>query len=310
MKQKKQEVLGIDIGGTHMRFGLVCNSCDLRCFESISTREVFQPEHDPIVCLTECIQNYCDKNMPECLPAAVSIGFPSTISKDRTVAMQTPNIPCIPNDFSVVKELQARLHIPVFINRDVNYLLLFDQQDLALQDKDCVVAVYFGTGIGNAILLNGKLLLGRNGVAAELGHVPVYGNDRICGCGNKGCIETLVSGIAMEKLQEQNFANTHISQLFALHRKSLPMRQFVEGMAEAVATEINLFDPDCVVLGGGLLQMEGFPYNTLELAIHEHTRKPYPEKNLEIRYSRPNQKNGVIGAGIYAHKRLADASYL
>ena len=81
-------------------------------------------------------------------------------------------------------------------------------------------------------------------------------------------------------------------------------------MAETVATEVNLFDPDCVILGGGLLQMTGFPRAALERAVHEYARKPYPEQNLDIRYSRPNQRNGVIGAAIYAYKRMADPAYL
>ena len=79
---------------------------------------------------------------------------------------------------------------------------------------------------------------------------------------------------------------------------------------QAVASEVNLFDPDCVVLGGGLLQMEGFPREQLEAAVHRYARKPYPEKNLDLRYSRLNQANGTVGAAIYAFKRMADPKYL
>ena len=64
------------------------------------------------------------------------------------------------------------------------------------------------------------------------------------------------------------------------------------GMAQVVALEINLFDPDCMVLGGGLLQMEGFPCKQLEALVHRYARKPYPERDLRLRYSRPNQENG------------------
>ena len=65
-----------------------------------------------------------------------------------------------------------------------------------------------------------------------------------------------------------------------------------------------------VVLGGGLLQMEGFPRAQLEALVHRYARKPYPERNLRLCYSRPNQQNGPVGAAIYARKRMADAQYL
>ena len=73
-------------------------------------------------------------------------------------------------------------------------------------------------------------------------------------------------------------------------------------MAQAAAAEENLFDPDCLVIGGGLVLMKDFPKEEFERAVHHFTRKPYPETEIEIRYARPNQNNGVIGAGIYAHK--------
>ena len=74
-------------------------------------------------------------------------------------------------------------------------------------------------------------------------------------------------------------------------------------MAVAVATEVNILDPEYVVLGGGVLQMDGFPLEYFEQKIRAYTRKPYPEENLRLVYSRPNQENGIIGAGISGWKR-------
>ena len=81
-------------------------------------------------------------------------------------------------------------------------------------------------------------------------------------------------------------------------------------MAQAVATQENLFDPECIVLGGGLLMNGFFPFDEFEKDIHYFTRKPYPEKNMKIKYSRPAQINGVIGAAIYAFKRMKNQNYL
>ena len=75
-------------------------------------------------------------------------------------------------------------------------------------------------------------------------------------------------------------------------------------MAAAVATEINILDPEYVVLGGGLLAMDGFPAQYFENKIRAFSRKPFPEENLRLIYSRQNQENGIIGAGIYGWQEL------
>ncbi len=306
----QQVVLGIDIGGTNMRFGLVGQTHEMEAFERVSSQEIFAGEGELTQKLAQCIQDYCDRHLGGQLPRAVSIGFPSTINRQRTILLQTPNISAIPDHFPMVESLEKVLQIPVFINRDVNNLLLFDLEDLEVKTQNCVAGIYFGTGVGNAILVDGKILLGKNGVAAEMGHIPIYGNKRICTCGNESCLETVVSGVALERLQQEYFPETHISSLFKTHPEAPQIQAFITGMAQAVAAEVNLLDPDCVILGGGLMQMSCFPKELLEKEVHYYTRKPYPECVLDIRYSRPNQANGVVGAAIYAEKRLADKNYL
>lgn len=295
-------VLGIDIGGTNFRFGLVDENNQLRDYEQVGTQRVFGGGKEALDCLETAVREYCVKHLQERMPGAVSIGFPSTINRERTVVLQTPNIDAIPDHFPVVERLRERLGIPVFINRDVNNLLHFDLYDQHIESYGTVCGIYFGTGIGNAVMVDGKILIGAHGVASELGHLPVYGNTRICACGNESCLETLISGVALKKLQEEKFPETPISDLFTEHAGAPELRQFVRGMAQAAAAEENLFDPDCLVIGGGLVLMKDFPKEEFERAVHHFTRKPYPETEIEIRYARPNQNNGVIGAGIYAHK--------
>ena len=295
-------VLGIDIGGTNFRFGLVDENNQLRDYEQVGTQRVFGGGKEALDCLETAVREYCVKHLQERMPGAVSIGFPSTINRERTVVLQTPNIDAIPDHFPVVERLRERLGIPVFINRDVNNLLHFDLYDQHIESYGTVCGIYFGTGIGNAVMVDGKILIGAHGVASELGHLPVYGNSRICACGNESCLETLISGVALKKLQEEKFPETPISDLFTEHAGAPELRQFVRGMAQAAAAEENLFDPDCLVIGGGLVLMKDFPKEEFERAVHHFTRKPYPETEIEIRYARPNQNNGVIGAGIYAHK--------
>ena len=108
----------------------------------------------------------------------VSLGFPSTIDRTRRHVLSTPNIPGL-NDISVADFLEEKLQIPVFLERDVNLLLLHDLDRFGLLGEKTVIGIYFGTGIGNGIYINGRLLYGRNGVAgAACEKIPDCGTRR------------------------------------------------------------------------------------------------------------------------------------
>jgi len=310
MAENEKLYLGIDIGGTHLRMALADDSIKSSSFELLKTPEVFGNTSDPSGKLAENIRGYCERHLGGRMPAAVSIGFPSTLNRERTIVLQTPNIACIPDDFPVVKELTDILGIPVFINRDVNNLLLYDMNNLGIDLKSTVTGIYFGTGIGNSVVIDGKFMYGRDGVAAELGHIPVLGNRRKCTCGNTGCLETVISGIALQRIRAENFPETEIGEIFAEHGTSPVIEEFLEGMAQTIALEINIFDPDYMVLGGGLFQMKGIPMKRIEEYVHFYARKPYPEKDLRILYSKPDQENGTLGAVLYAKRRMTDREFL
>ena len=114
----------------------------------------------------------------------------------------------------------------------------------------------------------------------------------------------LGGGRRLSQLCETEFSGTEIKNIYLRHSSCESVKQQVEVMAAAVATEVNILDPDHVVLGGGLLQMEGFPKEYFEERIRFHTRKPYPLNSLRLLYARPDQENGIIGAGLHGWAQL------
>ncbi len=301
-------VLGVDIGGTNMRFGLVSPDHKILSYQQLHTADTFIGQQ-PLNKLCECIKSYLEAYVFDEMPDAVSIGMPSTIDRRRTTALQTPNIDHIPDFFRITEPLEGKLGIPVYLNRDVNNLLLYDLYELQIDHAESACGIYFGTGIGNAILLNGRLWNGFDGVGGELGHIPVLGNIEECGCGNKGCLEANIGGRALEKIQRKYFPDVFIGDIFKRKSDTPEIKAFVKGMGQVIAIEENLLNPQYMIIGGGLPIMEGFPKDELEHYAHASTRKPYPEKTMKIYYSHPDQKNGVIGAAIYAEKCLADPTY-
>ena len=87
----------------------------------------------------------------------------------------------------VAHPLRKALGLPVYIEKDVNLLLLYDIHHLHLDPSKSILGFYVGTGFGNALYLNGDFYTGKNGATGELGHIPLYGLDKRCNCGNLGC---------------------------------------------------------------------------------------------------------------------------
>lgn len=293
-------VLSADIGGTNFRIGAVSEDGNVAKFERISTAEVFS-SGDVLADLIQAIRTFSEG----CLFDAIAIGFPATLNRERTMVMQAPNIPFM-EELPVCESLQRAFHVPVLAERDVTFALYYDVEKYHLCKEGLICGIYFGTGIGNAILIDGKPLTGRHGTAGELGHIPVLDCDIPCGCGNVGCMEAVAGGKALVRIQKEYYPETPVGEMFARHGQDLLLQSFLDGMAAAVSTEINILDPDQVLIGGGVLDMKGFPLDLFDRKIRERTRKPLPWRELRPVYTENEADKSVIGGAIFAHTHLKE----
>lgn len=299
--KSKGFAIGIDIGGTNFRIGAVEEDGKIKNFKKEKVSILFN-DRPPIENLKKVIQSFVNET-GEGEMKAIAIGFPSTISKDKKMIYSTPNLPGFEN-INIKDLLQDTFGVPVFIENDVNYLLQYEISSHKWNNPGVVLGFYIGTGYGNAIYINNTFLEGKNGVAAELGHIPVLNGEGKCGCGNEGCIELYASGKRLKEIKDLRFPETEWEDLFTLHADDPEIESFIKTLAIPIATEINILDPDEIVLGGGVLQMEGFPKKKLEHFIYQFARKPYPAENLVIHYAENKSETGVLGAAFYAYERL------
>ena len=300
---KKECIIGIDIGGTNFRIGAVDAQNQVTHFGKIPTSSVFCTEN-PMGDLTRYMKTYCQNlKLDGAEIQGIAIGFPATINRERTRVIQAPNIPFMEN-LPVAETLEKELELPVYIERDVTMALLYDMEKYGLQEAELLAGCYFGTGLGNAIRINGKMLIGKNGTAGELGHIPVDGSNDQCGCGNVGCMENVGAGKYLRRLCEKTYKQTPIDAVFTEHGEEPLLLQFVDRMAQAVATEINILDPDYVLIGGGVPEMKDFPKEYLKERILYRTRKPYPAENLQMIFTKDAEDKSVIGAAVYARNML------
>lgn len=282
----KSYVLGIDMGGTNFRMGLVDDGFNVVKFEKLPVEEVLKSE-DVIEDLSICLRAFIEDLSIE----AIAIGLPAPLDKQRRVVLQTPNLPNM-NMLPLAELLSERMGIPTIMERDVNMIMCYDMSRYNIPPHGVACGFYFGTGIGNAIFVEGKAYTGRNGAAGELGHIPVDGCREQCGCGNVGCMENLAGGKFLKK-NSLNFVENKAA-----------LNGFIDRMAQAVATELNILDPDHVIIGGGVLELEEFPQKFFVDRLLKRCRKPYPAENLNIIFAEEHPHKGVLGAAMYYKKTI------
>ena len=293
-------VVGVDIGGTNFRMGAVARD-DRVLHARLHSSRAFLDMADPM----EALLNETGAFIAEmgAAPRGVCLGFPGTVSKDKTTVASCPNLQAF-DGMNISAAFRRRFGVPAIAEHEVILLLSNDMKRFDLFGEDCVIAIYLGTGLGNALYIHGRFLEGKNGCTGELGHIPAPGDTAPCPCGNAGCIELRASGKRLEQIREEHFgALEGLDGMLAGYAGHPAIVEYLDSVACAVATEINILDPDVILLGGGVLRGCAFPYDALLRSIRTHVRKPYPEKNLRFLRVPQDPYQGIRGAGIYLWNR-------
>lgn len=288
----EKRLLCLDIGGTNTRIGVVNERLEVMDSAIESTPAL--AEQSIAEGLQELVAAWVARN--ERIDA-VAVGVPATVDAACRRVLQAPNVEGL-SGLPLADLLEDVAGVPVTVEKDVNLLILSDIHDLGINPDASVAGVYFGTGIGNALYLGGKVWHGANGVAGELGHVPQLGQTTTCGCGNTGCLECFGGGHRLAAVMREHFPETPIGKAFVYHAEAPEVAEVLDAMAVAVATEANVFDPAEMIIGGGLPAMEGFDREAFAERVRARLRKPYPAQTLSLRYSRQGQLSGLVGGAI------------
>ncbi len=176
---------------------------------------------------------------------------------------------------ALATDLQRALDIPVVVENDANCLVLSEATDGAGAGQPVVFGVILGTGVGGGLAVNGQLVNGPNRITGEWGHNPLprwfdrglgEGQPRPCYCGQNDCIETYLSGQGLINTHRELVASSHQPMnargiaLAARHGDNIARQaldQYFDALSQSLATIINVIDPDVVVFGGGLSQLDG-----------------------------------------------------
>ena len=249
--------LGIDLGGTKIE-GIVLDADDVeRCRERIPTpQNDYEATVDAVTDLVASLESSVNR------ACSVGIALPGSVSR-ATGLVKNSNSVCL-NEQPLHQVLEARIGRPLRFANDADCFALSEATDGAGKDGAVVFGVIVGTGTGGGIVINRQLLAGPNGIAGEWGHNPLPWPQAeelpgpACYCGQHGCIETWLSGPGLARDHAQvnggSMNARTIIQLAELgdEKACASMQRYADRMARALASVINVLDPDVIVLGGGI----------------------------------------------------------
>ena len=302
-------IIGIDLGGTNLRIGAVTSDNEMIAPFVLKSSIVADAEK-PVEKICEIIADYSEKNRIRKIEA-ISIGVPSSVENDKETVICTTNIrnragEVVFSHMNVAKDIKERFHVPVFINNDVNNILLYDIMANGLEEQKVVVGIYIGTGVGASVVIDGKPLEGKDGAELDLGHIPYFGGTISCSCGKVGCCECYASGWRLQEIRKEFYAETQIQDMFTLHKEEKPLKEFIQACANVYAIMATIFNPNTMVVGGGVMEMADFPREEFEAAVNQNTGTDVMSYGFDYLYSKGDVGKGVIGAAIFARKRLKD----
>lgn len=250
---------GIDLGGTKIE-GVILEEDSLKVLQRtrISTEAAYGYHH-----IMERITNLVEVMITGTglKPDAIGIGTPGVLDP-KSQTMKNANTTALNGRF-LKKDLENLLKVPIKMANDANCFAIAETKMGAVAeqcpDAQVVFGIIMGTGVGSGVVVNGQVLDGKHGIAGEWGHNFLHKSGGNCYCGRSGCVETIISGPALERYYTSltGFSKNLSTIMDSYHKGKegpaiLTARRLLQFFGKAVANVINILDPDVIVLGGGL----------------------------------------------------------
>jgi glucokinase len=307
-----RETIGVDLGGTKMAVGVVDSEQHVH----------YEGKESSIGLSEDKLVEDLGRELEEAKQArpdvlCAGLGIPATIDHDRGVAIRAVNLEI--SDVPLRDLMGKRLGLPVFIDNDANVAALAEFLFGVGRGARNVVMLTIGTGIGGGLILDGEIYRGTTGAAAELGHIVVQEDGPPCqgNCPNRGCVETLASGTAIARegkavaerepdsalgkaLAEGPIVGKTVTEL-AIQGDPLAAEVVAEAgqhLGVALASLANIFDPDVIVIGGGVSAVGDLMLDPARRELQ--SRALTPMNRTPVKLAELGPEAGMIGAAAMA----------
>jgi len=325
MLKPGEYVIGLDIGGTKIMACVMDHSFKVvgRCRKkSKSEKKLDEKPEDRIIRIVQAaIDDSGNKPIK-----GIGVGAPGQLNPKDGVIIDTPNLGW--KRFPLADVLRKAFDVPVLVDNDVNVGTYGEYAFGKVKHCKHVFGIFPGTGIGGAIIIDGKLYHGFSGSTAEVGHMTLEVDGPYCGCGKRGCLEALASRIAIASQVAALAARGDAPYIYkncgadlakirsgAIAKAVEEGEKMVEGVVRkaayytgiAAGNMINIMSPEAVVLGGGLVEaMESLYMEEVERAMKTHA-VPFLYKGVKVVAAKLGDDAGVMGAAYLIAERISAA---
>lgn len=305
--------IGIDVGGTNIKAGLVDDGGNIICRAQTPTLASRQSEEigADIGRLAKKVAE--DAGVSQSDIHSIGIGMPGACSDETGTVLYTANINFL--NFNLRNAVQKEIDLPVHLGNDANCAALGEYHMLPEKTED-MIFITLGTGVGGGLIINGKLYTGFNGIAGEVGHIMIQKDGEKCGCGRHGCWEAYASVTALIR-QTRAYAKAHPESAvakacgkdfehlsgktpFVLAKDGDTGAQeivstWIEYVAEGIVDMINIFQPRLLLIGGAISREGDTILVPLRKKVEQDMYKSRVE-HTQIRMASLGNDAGLIGA--------------
>jgi len=299
-------IIGIDLGGTNLKLGLFDFRLKIKDKLILTTPRLNKGQL--IAVITDSLKKLLVKNrLAKKNIAGVGLGLPGPIDSQRGIVHFFPNIPGW-KKVPLKTILKNKLGLPVYIDNDVNLMAVAEHEFGAAKKFQNVVCLTLGTGIGGGIIIQGRLYRGSSYAAGEIGHIPINEIGPRCNCKGMACIESYIGNQRILNQARRLFQRAvSLEELSRLAKKKNKMavgiwQEAGRKLGIALTGVINLLDPDCIIIGGGVANAGRVLFASIKNTIKKRTMFPQVSC-VKIFQARLGEDAGMLGAAILAKER-------
>lgn len=287
-------ILVIDIGGTSVKFAGLRDGEPLAATHQVATADLRKA--DPIRALAALIPTVADRLGLQ--PQGIVASVPGFLDPDRDLVRTAGNIPEF-NGRRLASELAALTGLPVTLERDAILTLAGEWRAGAGQGVDQLLGLFFGTGVGGAFLDRGRPFRG-TGFALEIGNMPFKAEGRTLAGMRTDCLEAYVSGRVLAAIAAEAGIPVEVAFLEAPRRPALAraVDRFLVDQAVAIGIAVSLFSPRATILGGGIVDMAGFPFDRVAGLVADHSTQRETGEALDLRRAALGWQAALHGAAL------------
>ncbi|MDD5110456.1 MAG: ROK family protein [Patescibacteria group bacterium] len=289
--------IGVDVGATKIAAGIVAGG---RLVKSAKVATPKTNRRDVIATIAKLIRVFDHPKV-----TAVGVGIAGAVDAGRGIVYASPNLPKDFRDVKLAAALHRELNRPVAIENDAKCFTFAEATAGVGRQGKTVVGFTIGSGLGFGAVVEGKILHGRNGIAGEFGHTTVVEHGLRCSCGQAGHLESYASGGGMCRFYHQLTGRTvDTFELERLYQEGeIAARRTLtfctEILALGIANAIAAFNPDIVILGGGMIRVPVF-WRPAIAQVKKLVPYPAQLKDTPVVKTKLGDSAGIIGAALAA----------